>query len=203
MLVVSGKVNIMSWQEIISTFPASTVEHQVLKSIDDFIHSQNLVILVAFLKTISFIVTVFFLTLILYLYVKTNVFGEKLKSIKSVFSSKPGTLNKKISSSFERIKVRLKNNLAEDDKAAVIEADSCLLEAMKSLGLSVGSGGQDRTFAEMVSDKSLWSTASVSEILQAHEIRNLAVHFSEPLAHAEATDAVESFEKALKDLGFL
>ena len=79
----------MSWQEIISTFPTSTIEHQALKSVDDFVHSQSLVILVAFLKTVSFIVTAFFLTLIIYLYVKTNVFGEKVKAIKSVVSSKP------------------------------------------------------------------------------------------------------------------
>ncbi len=197
----------MDWQEIITTFPTSTIEYQTLKSIDDFVNSQMFVILLAFLKTASFIATAFFLVLIVYLYVKTNVFGEKVKSIKAVVSSKPGSLNRKISGSFERIKARMKNNLAEDDRAAVIEADSCLLEALKSLGLSIrggpASGGKDKTFLEIVSDKTLWSTANAAKIIQAHEIRNRAVHFSEPLTHAEAMDAVENFEKALKDLGFL
>ena len=192
----------MDWQGIILTFPTSTIEYQTLKSIDDFVNSQMFVVLVAFLKTASFLVTAFFLVLIVYLYIKSNVFGEKVKSIKAVVSSKPGSLNKKISGSFGRVKARLKNNLAEDDRNAVIEADSCLLEALKNLGLSA-KGGKDRTFLEIVSDKSLWSTASLSEIIQAHEIRNRAVHFSEPLTHAEAVDAVENFEKALKDLGFL
>ncbi len=187
----------MSWQEIISTFPTSTIEYQVLKSVDDFVNSQSFVILVAFLKTASFLATAFFLTLIVYLYVKTNVFGEKVKSIKAVVSSKPGTLSKKISASFGRAKAKLKNNFAEDDKAAVIEADSCLLEALKSLA------GKDKTFSDLISDKSLWSAANVSKIIQAREIRNRAVHFSESLTHAEAVDAVENFEKALKDLGFL
>lgn len=187
----------MDWNEIMATFPTSTIEYQALKSVDDFVNSQSFVILVAFLKTVSFIATAFFLALIIYLLFKTNVFGKKVKSIKSVVSSKPGILNKKISASFRRIKAKLKNNLAEDDKAAVIEADSCLLEALESLGLKGG------PFKDIVSDKSLWSTASISKIVQAHEIRNLAVHFSEPLAHAEAVDAVEDFEKALKDLGFL
>lgn len=187
----------MDWEKIISTFPTSTIEYQALKSVDDFVNSQSFVILVAFLKTTSFLATAFFLTLIVYLYVKTNVFGEKVKSIKSVVSSKPETLSKKISASFERAKAGLKNNLVEDDKAAVIEADSCLLEALKSLG------GKDKTFSDLISDKSLWSAANVSKIIQAHEIRNRAVHFSESLTHAEAVDAVENFGKALKDLGFL
>ena len=192
----------MSWQKIISTFPTSTIEYQALKSVDDFVNSQSFLILVAFLKTASFFATAFFFALIVYLYVKTNVFGDKVKSIKSVVSSKPGVLSKKISVNFERAKARLKNNLSEDDKAAVIEADLCLLQALKGLGLSA-SGGKGKTFSELAADKSLWNAANVSKIIQAREIRNRAVHFSEPLTHAEAVDAVENFEKALKDLGFL
>lgn len=187
----------MNFESIITTFPTSTVEYQLLRSIEEFVGSELFVILVAFLKTLSFVISGFLLVAIVYFYIKTNVFGEKIKSIQTLISSKPSGMKKKISSEFNEVKNKLKSNKNEDDRQAVIGADACLVEALGILGLK----GKD--FRELVSDKNLWSSISQDKIVRARAARNQAVHFSESLTHLEAEEAVESYEKALKDLGFL
>jgi len=187
----------MSFEEFVLTFPTSTVEYQLLRSVENFVGSQLFVVLVAFLKTVSFVISGFLLVLIVYFYIKTNVFGEKIKSIKAVVSSKPTGLKKKLAAEFHDVKVKLGNNKNEDDRQAVVKADSCLIEALSAIGFK-GKG-----FKEIVSEKSLWSSVSAEKIIKAHEIRNQAVHFSESLTHAEAEEAIASYEKALKDLGCL
>ncbi|HCI05570.1 MAG: hypothetical protein UX26_C0015G0012 [Parcubacteria group bacterium GW2011_GWC1_45_9] len=187
----------MDLTEITSSFPSSSLEYLMLKSVVDFVDSQMFVILIAFLKTVSFLVTAFLLGLIVFIYIKTNVVGEKIKKIKTLVSNNPIGSGKRLAKRFERIKLKLKKNLVDEDKQAVIDADLAFQSALANLGLN------DKSFLELAAQKTLWHALEPKKLIQAREVRNRAVHFSESLTHNEALEAVESFEKALKDLGFL
>jgi hypothetical protein len=187
----------MDFLEITSAFPTSTIEYRILNGLGSFFGSISWVILVSFLKTISLLLSLGLFILIVFLFVKMKVLKSKIDKIKKLFTGAPARTGKRFSYRFEKIKRRLKTNSQEDGRLAVIEADELLREALKTLGV------EGKPLFELIKECSLWQGIKPEEVLKAHNLRNQAVHYLIPLIHSDAAEAVEIYEKALKDLGFL
>lgn len=187
----------MWFDNFISAFPSSSPEFRILNGLADFFYSREWSAIILSLKAISFLVTAVLFGFIVYLYLKMGILSDQMKKIKTLVSDNPGRRSKLYTSQFQKIRQKLAKNIPEDDKEAVIKADSLLREALDNLGF------QKETLKDLGSKKGLWRSVSLSSVIEAHEIRNRAVHFSEPLTHQQVVEAVDVFEKSLKDLGFL
>ncbi len=148
-----------------------------------------------YVEAISALLSIFFLFLIVNLTMKSNrlwkihLAGESLGAV-----SFPKLFDKKWQAILKRINKGDDANL----KLAVIEADNLfdsLLRQMSFEGKDMGERLERLNNAQL---------ACLEDIWLAHKVRNRIVH--EPgyrLGHSEAEKAVESFEKAFKELGVL
>ncbi|MEW5805271.1 MAG: hypothetical protein AB1721_00875 [Patescibacteria group bacterium] len=185
-------------ESILNTFPETTIEHRLIKSLALFFDSTNWLILSSFLKTVSLLVSFFLFGLTVYLFIKLKVLKGKIDKIKAVVkSSGPSQTAKKFTWQMKKIKKRLSTNSAEDDRLALIEAEELFRQALEGLNI------KGQPIPELIRQTPLWREVKPEELLKAHDLRNQAVHYFSPLVHSEAEEAVEIYEKGLKDLGFL
>jgi len=96
------------------------------------------------------------------------------------------------------IQKRLKGNLESEHKLAVIEADSMLEKALKQAGFP------GETLGERLEKVTPDTLPNLSEVLEAHKIRNNVVHDPNyKLSLSDAKWVLIVLEKALRNLGVL
>jgi hypothetical protein len=148
-----------------------------------------------YVEVISALLSIFFLFLIVNLTMKSNrlwkmhLAGESLGAV-----SFPKLFDKK----WQAILKRLKKGDDANLKLAVIEADNLFDSLLRQMNFE----GKD--MGERLEKLNSSQLSCLEDVWLAHKLRNRIVH--EPGYHlgpSEAERAVESFEKAFKELGVL
>jgi len=99
---------------------------------------------------------------------------------------------------WQKIQDRLEAADEANLKLAIIEADSLLDDILKRMGLA----GKD--MGERLEQITVQQLSSINDIWEAHRLRNIIVHQSGiRITQTEAKKAIESYEKALKELEVL
>lgn len=151
--------------------------------------------LLLILKTISLVIIVILSWALILLvfksgytgYIKTNIdfLKSKYEPLKSA---------NKVDKEWDKIKQRLESGDETNFKMAIIEADKLIDDLLKSMNYPGESMG-DRL---KLIDQSMLS--SIQELWNAHKTRNNIVHNAGfKLSYREAKNAIEAYEKVLKE----
>lgn len=164
-----------------------------LNDISNFFDFSNWVFIINIIKSIALILIVLLICGIIYLIIRLNVIGEKIKPIKKTFL-KSQNVSKENSKAFQRIKEMAKHNSLDEDRLALLEASLLFSKALRSLGY-------EGNLVEIIPKVTLWKTVTPSEILSANDLKTKIVHLqNRDFSHFEVEKALEIYEKALKDL---
>lgn len=152
------------------------------------------------LKSFSFILVIFFSIGIILLIFKISLLKKKRISSVADFSKKEGIPAARLSR-WDEIKGRLASDNPSDWKSAVIEADSLVDEIMAKIGY-VG-----ETLGEKLKIIEPSDFDNLKNVWEAHRIRKKIEHKFEGIAFEitkeEAKNALEKYEKALKELRYI
>lgn len=164
-------------------------------SLTEFFLSMSWLQIVSVLKIISIIFSLFFLIsiIILIFKIKENI----RKSIEMVFESiaLPDSPKKIDNQQWQSVLSKLENEGESSYKLAVIEADKIFDDLLKRMGYQ----GDD--MGERLKQVSSDQLAHISQVWQAHKIRNRLVHELDfQLKKHEAKQIIEIYQKALNDL---
>ena len=103
------------------------------------------------------------------------------------------------SSKWDGIKKKMDSDISSEWKMAIIEADSIIDEIFKTIGF----GGE--TLGERLKAVEPSDFDNLQGIWEAHKVRNRIAHEGEKfnLTREEAIEAIEKYEKALKELKYM
>lgn len=147
------------------------------------------------LKIVFIIISIAMVYLMGYFAVKSYWFRFMyLEDITEFFTYRPyGT--KSLEKSWNKIKTRLETGLESEFKLAIIEADSMLDDVLKKLGYPGESLG------ERLKKISSAVIPNISEIYEAHQVRNNIVHDPDyKLFLDDAQKTLSAFERCFQDL---
>ena len=164
-----------------------------LNDISNFFDFSNWIFILNIIKSIALVLIVLLICGIIYLIIRLNVIGEKIKPIKKTFS-KSKNVSKENSKTFQRIKEMAKHNTLDEDRLALLEASLLFSKVLRNLGYEGNLG-------EIVPKITLWKTVTPNEILFANDLKTKIVHLqNKDFSHHDVEKALEIYEKALKDL---
>lgn len=156
--------------------------------------------LIVALKTVSFILTVIFITVIVVIMLKARKLIQKKVSEKIMASdlTPPAEARSPYDARWQEIRSHVVSFKESDWKLAVIEADKLADDALKAAGYPGETMGERLMMikpGQLVNIQFLWD---------AHKLRNLLVHDANyQLTHKQAIWSIDAFESALKELGAL
>jgi archaellum biogenesis protein FlaJ (TadC family) len=164
-------------------------------TINSFLNSVDFSRTILTLKLISYAISFFFIFLIAVLLKKSEAtwwLKEGARARQAAYG--PQKLDKK----WQTVLMRLKKGDEASLKLAIIEADNIFDDILKRMGLpGIDMGERLRQFEPH-------ELKSVELVWEAHRLRNAIVH--EPtieISQAQAEQAVQGYEAALKELEYL
>lgn len=150
------------------------------------------------LKSVGFLVSLIFAILIIWLALRSREsIADKLEEIKiGLNPPKPG--EGKYDARWKEVQEHLTSFRDAEWKFAIIEADKIMEAALEEAGFSGETIGERMTLI----DKD--QLVVIDELWQAHKLRNIIAHDPHyQVKYAEARQAIEYYEKALRELGVL
>ena len=150
------------------------------------------------LRTIGFLATLVFATLLLWLVLRSKEkIADKLEEIKMELNPpKPG--EGKYDARWKEVAEHLTSFREAEWKFAVIEADKIVETALQEAGFPGETIGERMT---LISRDQL---TSIDNLWQAHKLRNIIAHDpNHQVTYGEVRQAIEGYEKALRELGVL
>lgn len=151
--------------------------------------------LLATLKAVSVVVSLFFLGIVIYSILKLRKgIGQSLERVEESISA-PDLPKKMMDRRWESILEKLEPDDGSSWKLAVIEADKILDDILKRIGYQ----GED--MGERLKQITPAQLSNIEEIWQAHKMRNNIVHHPDfEIKKAQARRAIEIYRRALEDL---
>ena len=150
------------------------------------------------LKSIGFLVSLIFAVLLLWVILRSREkIADELEEIKTVLNPpKPG--EGKYDARWKEVREHLTSFREAEWKFAIIEADKIAEAALREAGFpgeTIGERMMLITKDQLVSIDDLWG---------AHKLRNVIAHDPNyQVKYAEVREAIERYEKALRELGVL
>src|SRR3989344_1898339 len=174
-----------------------------IDSIQNFVTSIDYASCRSNIKSIFGILTFIFLALAIFSYIKAHLLVKAHREHERHKGEHPKEhaeepAENSWETSWQEIKNFAESVRDSEWKLAVIEADKVVDDALKAKGLPGDSMGERLMMIkpnELLSLQDLWD---------AHKLRNLIVHdTSYNVTHEQATAAVDSFGRTLRELGFI
>lgn len=150
------------------------------------------------LKTIGFIGSLLFAILLIWLALKSKErIADQLEELKIELNPpKPG--EGKYGARWKEVREHLTSFREAEWKFAIIEADKIVETALEEAGFPGETIGERMT---LISQDQL---VSIQDLWEAHKLRNIIAHDPNyQVKYAEVRQAVEQYEKALRELGVL
>ncbi len=165
-------------------------------SIKQWLISLNWTGIVATVKLIAIVISVLLFIGIIEVIIRLNFVSRARKTVGQFV--KPSHVPKKMAKKWSKIEERLKLDTETEFKLAVIEADKFFDGILKRFGYF----GKD--MGERLKRANISQISNLDEIWEAHKVRNKIVHDTEhKLTAVEAKRAIESYKKALQEMGVL
>ena len=151
--------------------------------------------LIMILRIVFLVVSATLLGFIIFALIKTTWLRRMyIWDLKEFLTYRPYGV-RKLYRQWQKIKTRLDTGLESEYKLAVIEADSITNDILKGMGF----GGE--TLSERLEKITEATIPNLTDVLEAHKIRNNIVHDPDyRLALSEAKTVMDIYEKALTDL---
>lgn len=150
------------------------------------------------LKSIGFLVSLIFAILIIWIALRSREkIADKLEEVKLELNPpKPG--EGKYEARWKEVQEHLTSFREAEWKFAIIEADKIMEAVLEEAGFPGETIGERMTLIEKD------QLVVIDELWQAHKLRNLIAHDPHyQVKYAEARQAIEYYEKALRELGVL
>src|SRR3989344_2504503 len=150
------------------------------------------------LKTIGFLASLVFAILLIWVILKSKTqIADKIEEVKIELNPpKPG--EGKYDARWKEVQEHLTSFREAEWKFALIEADKIMEVALAEAGFPGETIGERMT---LISKDQL---VSIDELWGAHKLRNIIAHDPNyQVKYAEAREAIERYEKTLRELGVL
>lgn len=150
------------------------------------------------LKTIGFFGSLLFAILLIWLALKSKErMADQLEELKIELNPpKPG--EGKYDARWKEVREHLTSFREAEWKFAIIEADKIVETALEEAGFPGETIGERMT---LISQDQL---VSIQDLWEAHKLRNIIAHDPNyQVKYAEVRQAIENYEKALRELGVL
>lgn len=175
---------------------------QLWRQYQDFLASSDFSSLMNTLKTIGVTATVVMGFLFVWILLKMRGFlvekvAEKVAGIETGLNP-PSKGEGKYDAKWKEVKEHIASAREAEWKFAVIEADKIVEEILNQAGFPGETMGEQLT---LITPEQL---ASLNDLWSAHKLRNLIAHDPNyKVNRSQAKEAVENYEKALRELGVL
>lgn len=159
----------------------------------DWFYSLSWGVIIFRLKIISIIISAGLFVLVVMVIRKL-----KALNIPQMIIEVPRVPPEEVSKSWKAVLEKITSSNPSDWNLAVIQADSILDDILKR------SGFPGETMGDRLKKLDRSKLSSLDEVWDAHKIRNVIAHDpNRPISRREIERAIDSFEKALKELEFL
>lgn len=159
----------------------------------DWFYSLSWTVVLFWLKVASVIIS----AVLLFLLVKVVQKLKALQGHKEIIEI-PKVPTEEVSKSWKIVIEKITSPNPSDWNLAVLQADSILDDILKR------SGFPGETMGDRLKKLDRSKLSSLDEVWDAHKIRNVIAHDpNRPISRREIERAIDSFEKALKELEFL
>ena len=180
------------------TVATSSFIHILVERANEVLGSQTWVNVVFILRAAGLLVTLIMIYLVIFVVIKTNLIPQKLLPLKIVLNRPNKTKDSGFVSRMNEIKKRIERKNPDEDRLAVLAASQLLESGLAKLGQ------KKPLFRENIESIPYWSSVTPDKIFSAYNTRTKLVHNpNERVSHEEAEEAVETFEKAIRDLGVI
>ncbi len=172
----------------------------IINFLNNFITRASIFIpewFLAFIKSISALISALLFIGIIIIILKTNLLAQKVEKFND-FLGMPAVSKRKGIKAWQQILRRLQKGDEAQNKIAIIEADKIFSEILKQMGY------RGETVAEQLKLITIAQLSNIEEIWQAHKIRNKIVH--EPsfqLSNYEAQAIIDIYHQAFKELNLI
>lgn len=161
-----------------------------------FISSPQLQDMLFPVKLVFVCFAMFFLAMVIYFMINSSWLQYKFLEDVEEFVSWQSFGLRQTTKRWDKIKKRTESGAEADYKLAIIDADDFLLEALEDAGF------EGESFEEAIKKSGKLLADVLSEIMQAHEVRNSIVYNpGYKLSTEEAKKVLDVYERAVKNVG--
>ena len=178
----------MTWESVYNFFG--------VKDFIYYISSSQIQDMLLPVKVVFIFCALFFLVFVIYFMINSSWLQYKFLEDVTEFFSWQAYGQREMEKQWNRIKKRTESGAESDYKLAIIDADDFLAEVLDSRGYE----GKD--FEEAVKKAGALIKSILTDVLQAHEVRNPIVYNPDfKLATEQAKKILSTYESAVNNIG--
>ncbi len=178
----------------------STIRDGILEVLNALLYIRSIVFTDSFLftlKLISSIISAVLFAGIIWLVMKTRVFGLQVEQLSDMMAMAQVD-KKRVLKAWKEVQDRLGRGDEANLRLAIIDADKLLDTVLKRMGY-VGD-----TMADRLKKITKAQLKSINELWTAHKMRNHIVHSTDhTLSRAEAIEVLEIYEKVFREMNLI